>query len=86
MAAAPQKPERSSVLGEARILAVVPLANTALRVPELLTEQMYREAIAETLVSVAICLLIAGAYRAANWIMSDHQNDDTHTIDESLSA
>jgi len=86
MAAVPQTPAKSSLLGEARILAVVPLADTALRVPELLTEQMYREALTETLISVTICLLIAGTYRVVNWIMSDHPNEDAHTFDESPSV
>ena len=75
MAAAPHTPAKSSILGEARILAVVPLANTVLRVPDLLEDQLYVEAVGETLISVIICLLIAVAYRAANWIMTDQSTE-----------
>lgn len=58
------------------MFAVIPLANAAVRVPELLEEGLYLEALGETGVSVVVCLLIALGYKAANWIMADHPKDE----------
>jgi hypothetical protein len=65
------------MLSDARVFAVIPLANAAVRVPELLEEGLYLAALEETGVSVAVCLIIALGYRAANWIMADDAKDET---------
>lgn len=60
----------SSLLAQAKIVAIIPLGDVALRVPDLLQQGLYLAALRETLVATTISLVIAGAYRAADWIMT----------------